>query len=290
MAGNFSKPRSFLDKIKAIFTGGDLKQHLEAVEETLIEADLDLKIVSEFMEKLKGKKINSYEDAAFFLKKEFIAGLKDSSASNSKENKKPYIIILTGINGGGKTTTASKIAGLYKAQNKKILLVAADTFRAAAIEQLEKWAQKLDIDILKGAENADPASVVYDAVIRAKKDNYDVVIIDTAGRLHTKINLMEELAKMKRVIGKEIAEENIDTFIIIDSNIGKNAYAQTKEFNTAMKVTGVVLTKFDSTSKGGSIIKIKSEMNIPIKFITFGEQIKDIDYFRPEDFVNKLFN
>jgi fused signal recognition particle receptor len=283
---SFLKPRSFLTRIKSIFSAGTPKEHIDDLEEALIEADIDMTIVEELLEALKKEKIVSYESARDFLKNEFVSGLIEKNPA-SKQHKK--IIILTGINGAGKTTTASKLATLYKSQGKKVLLVAADTFRAAAVEQLENWAKKTGSDFVKGREGADPASVVFDGVARAKKEGYDAVIVDTAGRLHTKINLMHELAKIKKVIRSEFAEEDIDTLIIIDSNTGKNAFNQAKEFNDTLQLTGVILTKFDSSSKGGSIIRIKHELNLPVKYITFGETMDAISEFNAKEFVDNLF-
>jgi fused signal recognition particle receptor len=283
---SFLKPRSFLSRLKSIFSAGTAKEHTDDLEEALIEADIDMAIVDELMEGLKKEKISTFESARDFLKQQFIAGLIDSDPSSKKHRK---IIILTGINGAGKTTTAAKLASLYKSRNKKVMLIAADTFRAAAIEQLENWAKKAGVDIVKGMDGGDPAAVVFDGIARAKKENHDAVIIDTAGRLHTKVNLMQELSKIKRVIKNEFSEDEIDTLIIIDANTGKNAFNQAKEFNDTLKLTGVILTKFDSSSKGGSIIRIKHELKLPVKYITFGETMDAISEFDVKEFVDNLF-
>jgi fused signal recognition particle receptor len=283
---SFIKPRSFLDRIKSIFSAGPAKEHIEDLEEALIEADIDLAIVDELTEALKNKRISSFEAAKKFLKDQFIFKLKENNPDGVKHRK---IMILTGINGAGKTTTASKLAHLYQSKGKKVMFVAADTFRAAAIEQLETWAKRSGTDIVKGMDGGDPAAVVFDGVVKAKKEGHDVVIIDTAGRLHTKVNLMQELLKIKRVILKEFPEEDIDTLIIIDTNTGKNAFSQAKEFNDTLKLTGVILTKFDSSAKGGSIIRIKHELNLPIKYMTFGENVEAISEFNSEEFVEGLF-
>lgn len=283
---SFLKPRSFLDRIKSIFSSGPAKEHVEDLEEALIEADIDLNIVEELTEALKKGGISSFDGAKKYLKEQFISKLEDTNPELSKHRK---IMILTGINGAGKTTSASKLAHLYQSKGNKVMFVAADTFRAAAIEQLETWAKRSGTDIVKGMDGGDPAAVVFDGIMRAKKEKHDVVIIDTAGRLHTKVNLMQELLKIKKVILKEFPEEDIDTLIIIDTNTGKNAFAQAKEFNDTLKLTGVILTKFDSSAKGGSIIRIKHELNLPIKYMTFGENVEAISEFNAEEFVNGLF-
>ncbi len=287
LKNKLEKPRSFLDKIKGIFSKGGTAD-FSAIEEILIGADIDVRITDELIKELENKKISSFEEAKSFLKIKFLSELQNASFS-IKANLKPYVIILIGINGGGKTTTAAKMAKLYKDSGKKVLLVAADTFRAAAIEQIEQWGKKLGVEVASGMDGADPASVVFDSIAKAKKSGVDVVLIDTAGRLHTKINLMEELAKIKRVILKEVPAENTDIYIIIDSNTGKNAFAQAKQFNDTLGLAGVILTKFDSTSKGGSIIKIKSELGLPIKYLTYGEKLEDIAVFDPEEFIDNLF-
>jgi fused signal recognition particle receptor len=283
---SFSKPHSFLDKLKKIFSKGPAKEHLDDLEETLVEADIDLEITGELLDKLKDEKISSYEDAKNYLKDEFILKLKTSTPEQKRPKK---AILLVGINGAGKTTTAAKLANLFKKQGKKVIFAAADTFRAAATEQLDSWAQKAGIEIVTGPDNGDPAAVAFDAAVKAKKENADHLIIDTAGRLHTKTNLMQELAKVKRVVLKEIPESDTDAYIIIDANTGKNAYNQAKEFNTSITLTGVILTKFDSSAKGGAIIKISHDLNLPIKYITFGENMEDISEFDGREFVESLF-
>ncbi len=283
---SFAKPRSFLDKLKNIFSKGPAKEHLDDLEEILISADIDLVIVDEIMEALKAEKVSTYEDARKFLKDEFISKLKPNTPDEKRRRK---VILLVGINGAGKTTTAAKLANLYKKQGKKVIFAAADTFRAAAIEQLEAWALKAGIEIIKGKDGGDPAAVAFDAAQKAVKEKADVLIIDTAGRLHTKSNLMQELAKVKKVVLREIPEEEVDTLIIIDTNTGKNAFVQAKEFHDSLKLTGVILTKFDSSARGGSIIKIKHELNLPIKYMTYGESMEDIAEFDEKEFVEGIF-
>ncbi|MFP4465441.1 MAG: signal recognition particle-docking protein FtsY [Candidatus Goldiibacteriota bacterium] len=284
----FSRPRSFLGKIKSFFDRGDIKEYLDELEELLISADIDMDIVDEMSELLEKNKLKTYEEAAGFLKKEFEKKLSHDGAG--LEIKAPlHILLLTGINGSGKTSTAAKLAWLFKKKGKKVMFAAADTFRAAAIQQLASWAEKLGVELISGMENADPASVVYDAVMKAKKDRADLLIVDTAGRLHTKKNLMQELEKIKKIAMREVAEENIDAYIIIDANTGKNAYMQAKEFNACIKLSGIVLTKFDSSAKGGSVIGIRSGLNLPVKYITFGETSADIEEFSARKFTDELF-
>ncbi|MCE5299887.1 MAG: signal recognition particle-docking protein FtsY [Spirochaetia bacterium] len=283
---SFLKPRSFLDRLKTIFSKGPAGEHIDDLEQTLIEADIDITIVEELMEALRSGSATSFEDAKKFLKKTFMDKL---GAGREKSHDLRRVVLLTGINGAGKTTTASKLANLYKKMGRKVLLVAADTFRAAAIEQLADWAGQTGTDIVKGTRDGDPASAVFEGLQKAKKEGHDLVLVDTAGRLHTKVNLMQELEKVKRITLREFPEEQLDILIIIDANTGKNAFNQAKEFNNSLKLTGVILTKFDSTSKGGSIIRIKSELNLPIKYMTYGEKMDDISIFDPEEFVENLF-
>jgi fused signal recognition particle receptor len=287
MNEKFSKPASFLGKIRDFFTGGNVKEYIDDIEAALIEADIDMSIVGHMVEMLKKEKLRTFEDAKEFLKSEFEAKL--TGGPQAMMDSSLHVIILAGINGGGKTTAAAKLANMFKKAGKKTLLVAADTFRAAAIEQLEEWGRRIGVEVVRGAENSDPASVVYDGLSIAKKQNTDVLIIDTAGRLHTKLNLMQEIIKIRRLIGKEVKDENVDSFIIVDANIGKNAYVQAKEFHDAIKLTGVVLTKFDSSAKGGSIIHIRSDLNLPVRYITFGESLENIEEFNPRKFVEELF-
>lgn len=283
----FKKPRSFLDKIKAVFNGGNVKEYIEEIEEALISADVDMEIVTELVENVKNGGFKNYEAAETYLKKVFTDRL-------SFENKKPdypglTAIILAGVNGAGKTTTAAKLARYYGKKGRKAVFAAADTFRAAAPEQIRSWADKLGVEVVSGAENADPASVAHDAVVKAKASGASLVIIDTAGRLHTKSNLMQELQKIKRVVMKELSEEAVETLIAIDANTGKNAFLQAKEFNEAVKLDGVILTKFDSSARGGSILHIKTAINIPVKFITFGEDYDDMEEFDPAKFAEEFF-
>ncbi len=199
------------------------------------------------------------------------------------------VVLLIGVNGVGKTTSVGKLAGQLKAQGKKVIVAAADTFRAAAIEQLTEWANRANVEIISGQEGGDPASVVYDAVNAAKARKADVLICDTAGRLHNKKNLMEELKKINRIIDREFPDAHRETLVVLDGTTGQNALAQAKQFGEVAELTGIVLTKLDGTAKGGIAIAIQSEMNIPVKYIGIGEKIDDLQKFNADSFVDALF-
>ena len=205
------------------------------------------------------------------------------------ENRKS-VVLLIGVNGVGKTTSVGKLAGQMKDMGKRVMVAAADTFRAAAIEQLTEWAHRANVEIISQREGSDPAAVIYDAVTAAKARNTDVLLCDTAGRLHNKKNLMEELRKIDRVIEREYPEAYRETLVVLDGTTGQNALAQAKEFNEVAEITGIVLTKLDGTAKGGIAIAIQSELGIPVKYIGIGEKIDDLQKFNAEDFINALFD
>ncbi|HDQ25146.1 MAG TPA: signal recognition particle-docking protein FtsY [bacterium] len=285
--GKLPKNPSFLDRLKTLFAGGNY-DFAEGLEETLISADIDIGIVSEMTEMLKNRRLKSFDEAKEYLKAEFIKRL----SGGEREAAAPgvlRIIMLVGVNGAGKTTTAVKLALLFKKQGKKILLAAADTFRAAAAEQLERRAVENKIEIIKGMDGADPASVVFNAVNRAKSGGFDLLIIDTAGRLHTSRNLMSELEKTKRIAVREAPGAVFDAFIVIDANTGNNSSAQAGEFNSVLGLTGIVLTKLDSSARGGSVVKIRASLGLPVCYAAFGEKPDDIDEFSPEKYVEGLF-
>jgi fused signal recognition particle receptor len=288
MANNpFLAPRSFLEKIKAAFSAGLAGERLDELEQAMIEADIDLPIVDQILGQMKAGKISSYEEAKILLRKHFAGRL--SGGVKRDGPRAAEVILLVGMNGTGKTTTAAKLANLYKKSGKKVLFIAADTFRAAATEQLEAWAGRAGVDIIKGMDGADPASVVFDGIAAAKRGGHNSIIVDTAGRLHTKDNLMQELAKVKKIIVREMQGVPVETYLCIDANTGKNSFAQAKQFAGSIGLTGIILTKFDSSSKGGSVVRIKSELNLPVVYYTFGEKIGDIEVFNAEKFVEKLF-
>jgi fused signal recognition particle receptor len=297
----FSKIKSGLQKTKDSFVKQmDLiinsftkidDEFLEELEEQLIMADVGVKTSEKICEKLREKiKQTGITDPAKVkgLLKEIVCELL--KADNSLNlSAKPSVVLVIGVNGVGKTTSIGKLATSIKSQGKTVLLAAADTFRAAAIDQLEIWANRSGCDIVKHAEGADPAAVVFDAISAAKARGTDVVICDTAGRLHNKKNLMDELSKIRRIINKEINETNVETLLVLDATTGQNGVNQAKEFLNATGLTGIILTKLDGTAKGGVVVSIKEELSIPIKYIGTGEQMDDLQPFEAEDFANALF-
>lgn len=284
---------SLMGKIDQVLTSfGKVDEELfEELEETLIMADVGTvtatHICDELRQRVKSKGITEVQEVRNLLKEiisEMLAG--DSSLDLST---KPAVILVIGVNGVGKTTTIGKLANNLKKDGKKVLLAAADTFRAAAIDQLEIWAERAGVDLVKHGEGADPAAVVFDAINAGKARNADVVICDTAGRLHNKKNLMDELAKISRVIDREAPNCARETLLVLDATTGQNALNQAKLFKEAAGLDGIVLTKLDGTARGGVVIGIKEELNIPIKYIGVGEQIDDLRPFHSEEFVNALF-
>ncbi len=265
---------------------------LEELEEALILSDVGaetaMKIVDNLRKRIKLEKIEDSEKVKDALKEEIYKILteKDNSLNLST---KPAIMLVVGVNGAGKTTSIGKIAANLKAEGKKVLVAAADTFRAAAIEQLEVWTECAGVDIIKRPEGSDPASVVFDAISKTKSGDYDVVIIDTAGRLHTKKNLMDELGKMQRIIDRELPDAAKEVLIVLDGTTGQNALVQAKEFSEVTNITGIILTKLDGTAKGGVVIGICSELNVPVKLIGVGEKIEDLQVFNAEEFAKALF-
>ena len=264
---------------------------LEELEEILVCADVGAVTTDEILSKLraqiKAEKIKDSEDVKNALKAIMLEMVGDGGEINF--GKGITVILVIGVNGVGKTTSIGKISAYLKRQNKKVVVAAADTFRAAAIDQLSVWTDRAGVDLIKQSEGADPAAVVFDAINAAKKRNADVLIIDTAGRLHNKKNLMNELAKIDRVISRELPDSNRETLLVLDSTTGQNAVNQAKEFKNAADITGIVLTKLDGTAKGGIVFSIKNELNIPVKFIGVGEQIDDMEKFNATEFINALF-
>ena len=229
------------------------------------------------------------------LREEIVALLKENAANDGSsfdlpENGMPYVIMVVGVNGVGKTTTIGKLAYKFKAAGKKVVLGAADTFRAAAIDQLEIWAERVNVPIVKQSMGADPASVAYDTLSKAKHDGADIVIIDTAGRLHNKINLMNELTKIKNVMKKVLPDAPNEVLLVLDGSTGQNAYEQAKQFTKATEVTALAITKLDGTAKGGVVIGISDQFKIPVKYIGVGEKMEDLQEFNREEFVDSLFS
>ena len=264
---------------------------LEELEEILITSDVGVetteKIIAKLRRRIQENRITESEDAYNALKDVISEMIDDGEPLDL--STKPAVVLVIGVNGVGKTTSIAKIAYYLKGQGKKVMLAAADTFRAAAIDQLGIWADRIGVDMIKHDEGSDPASVVYDAAAAAKARGADVLIIDTAGRLHNKKNLMEELAKINRVVGKELPDAARETLLVLDATTGQNAVIQAKEFSNTADITGLVLTKLDGTAKGGIVISVKDELGIPVKFIGVGEKADDMQPFIAADFINALF-
>lgn len=265
----------------------------EELEEILIMADLGINtttaIIENLREKVKENKIKEPSQCRELLINSMKEQMRLNETAYEFENRKS-VVLLIGVNGVGKTTSVGKLAGQLKDSGKKVMVAAADTFRAAAIEQLTEWAHRAGVDIIAQKEGSDPAAVIYDAVTAAKARNVDVLLCDTAGRLHNKKNLMEELKKIDRVIEREYPDAYRETLVVLDGTTGQNALAQAKEFNEVASITGIVLTKLDGTAKGGIAIAIQSELGIPVKYIGIGERIDDLQKFDADAFINALFS
>lgn len=303
MAGFFKKLVSGLTKtrdnivhgIDNVFSGFSKidDDFYEELEETLIMGDLGVNTTEEIIENLKEKVKENHIKNPEECKELLINTIKEQMDLGENayefENRKSIILVI-GVNGVGKTTSIGKLAAQLKAQGRKVVLAAADTFRAAAIEQLTEWANRSGVDIISQSEGSDPAAVIYDAISAGRARNADIIICDTAGRLHNKKNLMEELKKINRIIDKEMPEAYRENLIVLDGTTGQNALSQLKEFKEAADVTGIILTKMDGTAKGGIAVAIQAEYGIPVKYIGVGEQIDDLQKFNSQDFVNALFD
>lgn len=283
----------FVNKISETLTGKakiDIET-IESLEEILISADIGAEttdiIIENLKKELKKDSDRSSENILNVLKNNLSEILIDGRIEQLVN--KPYVILIVGVNGVGKTTSIGKIANNFKNLGKKVLIVAADTFRAAANEQLEVWSKRAGVEIFQGSKNSDPSSVVYDALNKSLKENFDLVLIDTAGRLHNKVNLMNELGKIERIIQKVLNRKQDETLIVIDANTGQNAIIQVQEFSKLLTVSGIIVTKLDGTAKGGIIFNICQKFRIPIKFIGVGEGIDDLQEFNKSDFINTLF-
>lgn len=280
--------RNLTERIEGLFTGRAIDASLlEELEEILITSDVGVKATKEItgaLERIDPAHLKTS------LKEEILKILKNGEAPLSINGKKPVVIMVVGVNGSGKTTTIGKLAKRLKDKGKDVFLVAGDTFRAAAIEQLSIWGDRAGARVIKHKGGADPGAVVYDGIHAAKAKGADIVIVDTAGRLHTKIPLMEELKKIKRVMAKELPGSPDEVLLILDATTGQNAISQARIFNEAIGVTGIVLTKLDGTAKGGIIIAILKEFNIPVKMIGIGEKVEDLRDFDAEEFTEALFS
>lgn len=301
--GFFDKLKKGLDKTRENLTNkieklvigyADIDEDLlEELEEALILADVGIQTTETLMETvrkgIKKKEIKSPEDLKPFLQKEITAILEKGENTMRTAEAGPTVLLVIGVNGAGKTTTIGKLAAYYRGQGKNVLLAAADTFRAAAIDQLEAWGSRTGVPVIRHEEGSDPAAVAFDAVKAAVARKVDLLLIDTAGRLQTKSNLMQELEKINRVIGREIKGAPHETLLVLDATTGQNAISQAELFTKAAPITGVVLTKLDGTAKGGVVIGIKSQLAIPVKWIGVGESVEDLRPFVAQDFAKALF-
>ncbi|HBX64836.1 MAG: signal recognition particle-docking protein FtsY [Balneola sp.] len=289
-----------LNKIGKAFVGKDKVDDaiLDDLEEILITSDVGVNTTIEIIKKIEARvakdKYVSQDELQTMLRQEIVDLLEDNAPDKPAEFEadfpiKPHIILVVGVNGVGKTTTIGKLAHLYKKAGKKVILGAADTFRAAAVNQLKIWSERADVPIIQQGQNADPASVAYDTVAAAKARGSDVALIDTAGRLHNKKALMEELAKIKRVMGKVVEGAPHEVILVLDASTGQNAMQQAKAFTETVDITGLALTKLDGTAKGGIVIGVSNELNVPVKYIGLGEKIEDLQVFDRANFVNALF-
>ena len=293
-AGLTKTRQNFVDKVEEVFTGRKKidEELYEELEEVLIRSDVGVNTSIELVERLrkevKLRKISQPSELTLVLQ-ELITELLGEEETLTLAKQGPSIILVVGVNGVGKTTTIGKLASRLKRDGKRVIMAAGDTFRAAAIDQLEVWGERSGIEVIKQREGADPAAVAYDAVQAAKSRGIDVVIVDTAGRLHNKVNLMEELRKVKRVIEREIPGAPHEVLLVLDATTGQNALQQAKLFQEVAGVTGIVLTKLDGTAKGGVVLGIRGETQIPVKWIGIGEGIDDLRPFVPKDFAAALF-
>ena len=284
---------SFDEKINNVFKNFRKvdEEFLDELEEVLIMSDIgmdtSIKIISNLRERIKKEKIQDEEEIKQALREE-MQKILDGADKELHLNTKPSVILVVGVNGVGKTTSIGKMANRLAKDGKKVVVAAADTFRAAAVEQLEIWAKRAGADIVKREEGVDPASVVFDAIKKTRENGADVLIVDTAGRLHNKKYLMDELNKIQKVINKEMPEADKEVLLVIDGTTGQNAISQVKAFKQETDITGIVLTKLDGTAKGGVVIGIVEENKIPVKFIGVGEQIDDMEIFNSEDFVKAI--
>lgn len=300
--GFFSRLKSGLSKtrdnivsgIDAVFSGASQidEDFYEELEENLIMGDVGVNATNDIIERMKAEVKSRHLKLPSECKELLVESIKEQmkvgETAYDFEHEQSVIFII-GVNGVGKTTSVGKLAGQLKASGKKVLIAAADTFRAAAGEQLQEWANRAGVDMIGGVEGSDPASVIFDAVNAAKARKTDVLICDTAGRLHNKKNLMEELKKMNRIIDREFPNAHRENLIVLDGTTGQNALAQAREFGEVANLTGIILTKMDGTAKGGIAVAIQSELNVPVKYIGVGEQMDDLQKFDSEQFVNALF-
>jgi fused signal recognition particle receptor len=295
LAAGLAKTRQkFLGGLRALLAGRQLDDDLlDELEAQLLQADLGVasvtKIRADLQQAYKDKRISKAEDVIDFLKNELKGYWPPQDRSLRTADQPPTVVMVAGINGCGKTTSVAKLAWLLKSQGRKVVLAAADTFRAAAVEQLTIWAQRIGVDIVKGS-GSDPAAVVFDACDAARSREADVLLIDTAGRLHTQDNLMRELTKIRNVVAKKIPGAPHEVLLVLDATSGQNAINQAKAFTAAVDVTGIMLAKLDGTAKGGIVVAIRNEVNLPVKFVGLGETYEDIEPFDPDSFIEAMFS
>ncbi len=296
LKNGLSKTRNnIVNSIDSVFSGFHTidDEFYEELEEILVMGDIGIQATGEIISQLKKEVKEKHIKEPLGCRDILIQSIKeqmkvDENAYGFEDMQS--VILIVGVNGVGKTTTIGKLASIYKEQGKKVLIAAADTFRAAASEQLEEWAKRAGVDIITGKEGSDPASVIFDAISAAKARNVDILLCDTAGRLHNKKNLMEELKKIGRIIEREFPDAHKESLVVLDGATGQNALMQAREFKEATDITGIVLTKMDGTAKGGIAVAIQSELQVPVKFIGVGEKISDLHRFNPEEFVDALFD
>ncbi|MBP9996102.1 MAG: signal recognition particle-docking protein FtsY [Lachnospiraceae bacterium] len=296
LKAGLSKTRdNIVNGIDSVFMTHDRidDEFYEELEEILVMGDVGIHATEQILEKLKSDVKEHHIKEPIACKEFLINGIKEQMMVKREDYEflsEPSVVMVIGVNGVGKTTTIGKLANIYRSKGKKVLIAAADTFRAAATEQLEEWAKRAGVDIIKAGEGADPSSVIYDATCAAKSRGVDVLLCDTAGRLHNKKNLMNELEKMNRIIDKNYPLVRRENLIVLDATTGQNALVQAKEFAQTAPLSGIVLTKMDGTAKGGIAIAIQSQLGIPVKFIGVGEGIEDLQEFDSDSFVNALFD
>ena len=294
VAGLTKTKENLTDSLEQVFNDYERvsEEFLDELEETMIRGDIGIRTTEELLDDLRDKVRDERIRYAADCRQELILGIRNKLRQDEHAydfEKGPSVILVVGVNGVGKTTTIGKLAANYRRAGKRVLIAAADTFRAAANEQLTVWARRAGVDLIGAPEGADPASVVYDAVQAAKARHTDLLFVDTAGRLHNKKNLMSELAKIDRIITREFPECMRENWVVVDATTGQNAVAQAREFSKAAHLTGIVLTKMDGTAKGGIAIGVQSELGVPVKFIGVGEKIEDLQRFHPDEFVDALF-
>ena len=283
----------FFSRLKSIFSGHSAidEDFYEELEETLIMGDMGItateEVMGELRRQVKERHVKETEDCRELLKESIKEQMQVPEDAYDFENQQSVIMVI-GVNGVGKTTSVGKLAAIYKKQGKRVLIAAADTFRAAAGEQLDEWAKRAGVEIISGAQGADPSSVIFDAVSAAKARNVDILLCDTAGRLHNKKNLMEELMKMNRIIDREFPDAHRDNLVVLDGTTGQNALVQAREFGETADLTGIILTKMDGTAKGGIAVAIHAELDIPVKYIGVGEKLEDLRKFDVQEYVDGL--